>query len=34
MRRDIFPVVGVVVAIWLLYVTVMVAKHVQAWPFN
>jgi hypothetical protein len=24
----------IVVVIWLIYISIMVAKHVDAWPFN
>jgi uncharacterized membrane protein len=27
-------VVGLVVAVWLIYLAIEVARHVHAWPFN
>lgn len=32
--RSIFNVIGLVVAVWLIYLAVEVAKHVNAWPFS
>lgn len=32
--RGPLSVLGLIVAIWLVYLFVEIAKHVQAWPFN
>lgn len=29
-----FSVIGLVLAVWLLYLAVEIAKHVNAWPFG
>jgi uncharacterized membrane protein len=35
-RNDLRPfgILGVVVAVWLIYLSIEVAKHVNAWPFG
>lgn len=30
----VFGVLGFVIAVWLIYLAVEVAKHVHAWPFG
>lgn len=32
-RYGPWSVLGLVVAVWLIYLSVEVAKHVNAWPF-
>ena len=32
--RNIWGVVVFVIAVWLLYLTIEIARHVNAWPFS
>jgi uncharacterized membrane protein len=34
MRQHLPSVLGFVVAVWLIYLSIEVARHVNAWPFN
>ena len=32
--RSLGGIVGLVIAVWLLYLAIKVAQHVDAWPFS
>lgn len=32
--RSVGGLVGLVVCVWLIYLAIMVARHVNAWPFS
>ena len=29
-----WSLIGIVVAVWLIYLSIEIAKHVNAWPFS
>ena len=32
--RSPWSLIGIVVAVWLIYLSIEIAKHVNAWPFG